>query len=197
LVYRRCTYPIGANTRRAITALIGRCLASNVRKIYLLPTAFSYSRHSVLPYVDSHSLPFFLDNQDGDAFIGMIALPPRKMLIPGVILAFFVMFMLLNFQEHSVTGLSSSAVHSFCDSMGIQGALPMPNKLSNASFDTGNYSTGSHDSWIDSDDSVQWSDEETDVQREYGKTTSMMNTNKLLKGNATASFRGMFPGFPD
>jgi hypothetical protein len=74
----------------------------------------------------------------------------------------------------------------------MQKVFPAPKRLSEEDFDSGMYSAGSRDSWSDENDELaHWSEEDEDSKWEYEKSARMINTEKLLKGNATTYFRGM------
>ena len=124
----------------------------------------------------------------------MISIPPRRLVIVGIILAFLLLYRFGNVhEEHSVSGLSNKALYSLCNSARMQNIFPGPSRLSDKDFDEGMYSAGSRDTWIEDDiDSgrVHWSGEDEDTQWEYAKSARMHNVEKLLKGNATMHFRG-------
>ena len=123
----------------------------------------------------------------------MVYLPQRKFLLLGFVLGLLLLVEFVNVQGyHPVTGLSEKALTSLCNSARIQSVFPPPKRLSDEDFDSGIYSAGSRDSWSgENEDSIHWSQEDDDTQWEYDKSARMINTDKLLKGNATSNFRGM------
>jgi hypothetical protein len=123
----------------------------------------------------------------------MVYLPPRKFLLLGFVLGLLLLVRFVNVRgHHPVTGLSEKALSSLCNSARMQSLFPPPKRLSDEDFDSGVYSAGSRDSWSDeNEDSIHWSQEDEDMQWEYEKSARMVNTEKLLKGNATSHFRGM------
>jgi len=123
----------------------------------------------------------------------MINLPARKMLFFGIVLALLLVFTLVNFHETpSVSGISEKALYSLCKSAGMEEMIASSTRLSNHEFGSDVYSsTGNPDTKFgDKGGSAHSSKEDQDVRLVYENPTSMINTGKLLRGNATSSFRG-------
>jgi hypothetical protein len=118
--------------------------------------------------------------------------PPRRFLFLGFIFVLLFVTIVTIRQHRSVSDLSGKALNSLCNSARIQRVFPPPKRLSDEDFDNGMYSAGSRDSWLDQDEELaHWSQEDEDSTWEYEKSARMINTEKLLKGNATTHFRGM------
>lgn len=99
----------------------------------------------------------------------MISVAPRKLLILAFILVLLFLY------AYSTFGISSKTLNSLCSSTHVQQVFPGPQRPSG---EASMYST-------QSEDAVHWTQD--DIAAESSK---MVNTDKLLRGNATLHFRG-------
>ncbi|PVG04853.1 hypothetical protein CPB86DRAFT_778166 [Serendipita vermifera] len=118
---------------------------------------------------------------------------PRRLLALCIAITLCIIFFSLVFASHTAQyDFSGVALERLCKGAGL-GKPDVPsfgNLLSKEEVDD-MYHAGSKDSWSneETDQFKHFDDDDVDLAGEYEKSSRMMDTSKLLQGNATAHFR--------